>query len=127
MVIICNCKHCIRTSGSGTEIIIGKRVADIDVDGVSLRDLAVNLHDLNILDGVIHIPKKKKKKERILHWLPYRSSWQSQSQWHGPSASHPRPGHRFPAESQIKIKSWPSTPVTVPVSMAAASWLHERA
>ena len=62
MVIICNCKHCIRTSGSGTEIIIGKRVADIDVDGVSLRDLAVNLHDLNILDGVIHIPKKKKKK-----------------------------------------------------------------
>ena len=56
MVIICNCKHCIQTSGSGTEIIIGKRVADIDVDGVSLRDLAVNLHDLNILDGVIHIP-----------------------------------------------------------------------
>ena len=64
MVIICNCKHCIRTSGSGTEIIIGKRVADIDVDGVSLRDLAVNLHDLNILDGVIHIPKKKKKKRK---------------------------------------------------------------
>lgn len=122
MVIICNCKHLrIHTpyTGNGTEIHTNYWQTDcrlknlVDVDGWRFASgpSGEPARSQHILDGVI---SNSKKKDLLLAFFGSQS--ESKESWHGPSASHPRPDHRFnPAESnQNRIESW--TPLPPPVS-----------